>query len=136
MSEDWEGPEEGPQDGGSSPSSSEPPTDASPGSTPRGAAAEEASSDEEGALVKTAELLSKTGISRQVLYRYMQLDLVVPAKTTESGRNYFSPRVFMILDLIERLKSRGYTLRDIKDIVGEKMASAQRDDEEAADAGD
>ena len=136
MSEDWEGPEEGPQDGGSSPSSSEPPTEASPGSTPRGAAAEEASSDEEGALVKTAELLSKTGISRQVLYRYMQLDLVVPAKTTESGRNYFSPRVFMILDLIERLKSRGYTLRDIKDIVGEKMASAQRDDEEAAEAGD
>ena len=77
-------------------------------------------------LVRTKEILERTGISRQVLYRYMQLDLIVLATTSESGRNQFSPKVFTILDLIERLKARGYTLRDIKDIVGEKMAEAQR----------
>ena len=94
-----------------------------------------AMSDEEGNLVRTREVLERTGISRQVLYRYMQLDLIVPARSTPSGRNFFSPKVFTILDLIERRKSRGYTLRDIRDIVGKKMASVQRgEDEDDLDA--
>ena len=80
-------------------------------------------------LVRTKEVLDRTGISRQVLYRYMQLDLIVPAKTSGSGRNEFSPKVFTIIALIERLKDRGYTLRDIKDLVGRRMASAQRSEE-------
>ena len=80
-------------------------------------------------LVRTKEILERTGISRQVLYRYMQLDLIVPASTSASGRNHFSPKVFIILELIERLKERGYTLRDIKDIVGKKMAMLQREGE-------
>ena len=84
-------------------------------------------SETDGNLVRTREILERTGISRQVLYRYMQLDLIVPASTTASGRNHFSPKVFIILDIIERLKERGYTLRDIKDIVGKKMATRQRE---------
>jgi len=90
-------------------------------------------SGEEERLVRTKEVLERTGISRQVLYRYMQMDLVVPASTTESGRNQFSPRVFRIIELIERLKERGYTLRDIRDIVGERFAAAQRGSAEALD---
>ena len=126
MSEDRKGPREGPQTGDSA--------NHEPDPLAGGAKGDDPSEAYDEPLVKTAELLAKTGISRQVLYRYMQLDLVVPAKTTESGRNYFSPRVFMILDLIERLKSRGYTLRDIKDIVGEKMASAQRDEDDSEES--
>jgi DNA-binding transcriptional MerR regulator len=79
----------------------------------------------EGKLVATREVLGRAGISRQVLYRYMQLGLVVPARTTGTGRNYFSPRIFRILQLIELLQEHGYTLRDIKDIVGRRMASRQ-----------
>ena len=84
-------------------------------------------SEPDGKLVRTREILERTGISRQVLYRYMQLDLIVPASTSASGRNHFSPKVFVILELIERLKERGYTLRDIKDIVGKKMATVQKE---------
>lgn len=82
--------------------------------------------DPEGKLIATHEVLERAEISRQVLYRYMQLELVVPAHTTETGRNYFSPRVFQILRFIGLLKGRGYTLRDIKDMFGLRMARAQR----------
>ena len=84
------------------------------------------SEEREEKLVKTGEVLERAGISRQVLYRYMQLDLIVPVRTTGSGRNEFSPKVFRILELIERMKDHGYTLRDIKDLVGKKMATQQQ----------
>ena len=34
--------------------------------------------------LKTGEVLSKAGISRQVLYRYIQMDLIEPAEVTET----------------------------------------------------
>jgi len=83
-------------------------------------------SDPEGKPVATREVLERAGISRQVLYRYMQLGLIVPIRTTGTGRNTFSPKVFKVLQLIELLQEHGYTLRDIKDIVGRKMAAKQR----------
>lgn len=83
-------------------------------------------SEPEPQLLKTKEVLDRAGISRQVLYRYMQLDLVVPAHVTKSGRHEFSPKVFKIIEMIELLQKSGYTLRDIKDLVGRRMASAQK----------
>ncbi|MEM7261604.1 MAG: MerR family transcriptional regulator [Planctomycetota bacterium] len=71
-------------------------------------------------LLKTGAVLERAGISRQVLYRYIQLDLVQPAETTDTGRHRFRESVFKQIDLIQKLNER-YTLRDIREIFSERL---------------
>jgi len=66
-------------------------------------------------LYRTAEVLRATGISRQVLYRYITLGLIVPAEVTDTGRRLFDEGVFGRLELIKKLNESGYTLRDIRE---------------------
>ncbi len=72
-------------------------------------------------LIRTGDVLERAGISRQVLYRYIQMELVTPAEVTESGRQLFSPAVFRQIELIRSLKERGYTLRDIREIFSDRL---------------
>lgn len=71
-------------------------------------------------LYRTGEVLERTGISRQVLYRYIQLDLVTPASVTDTGRHLFSEVVFKQIEMIQGLNQR-YTLRDIRDIFSHRL---------------
>ncbi len=66
-------------------------------------------------LYRTAEVLRATGISRQVLYRYITLGFITPAEVTETGRRMFDESVFSRLDLIRELNQSGYTLREIRE---------------------
>ena len=66
-------------------------------------------------LYKTGEVLKRAGISREVFYRYLNVGLLKPARTSQGGHNLFSEAVFTHIELIESLKGSGYTLRDIKD---------------------
>ncbi len=66
-------------------------------------------------LYRTAEVLRATGISRQVLYRYITLGLITPAEVTDTGRRLFDESVFGRLELIRELNESGYTLRDIRE---------------------
>ncbi len=66
-------------------------------------------------LYRTAEVLRATGISRQVLYRYITLGFITPAEVTETGRRMFDESVFSRLDLIRKLNQSGYTLREIRE---------------------
>lgn len=77
-------------------------------------------------LLKTGEVLSKAGISRQVLYRYIQMDLIEPAEVTDTGRNLFSDVVFKQIARIQKLNDSGYTLRDIREIFGERIRKLGR----------
>lgn len=72
------------------------------------------------ALYKTGEVLERAGISRQMLYRYMQMDLLLPAETTDTGRNLFSGAVFKQIEMIQQLNER-YTLRDIREIFAHRI---------------
>lgn len=72
-------------------------------------------------LLKTGEVLERSEISRQVLYRYMQLELVTAAETTDTGRNLFRESVFRQIQLIQQLNQSGYTLRDIREIFSERL---------------
>ena len=45
-------------------------------------------------LLRTAEVLERTGITHQVLYRYMTLGLIDAAKTTETGVRLSIPTSF------------------------------------------
>ena len=66
-------------------------------------------------------MLDRAAISRQVLYRYIQMELVTPAETTDTGRHLFSESVFKQIALIQKLNSTGYTLRDIREIFSERL---------------
>jgi len=66
-------------------------------------------------LYRTEEVLRATGLSRQVLYRYITLGLIIPAEVTETGRRLFGENVFSRLELIQALNRSGYTLRDIRE---------------------
>ena len=57
-----------------------------------------------------------TGITHQVLYRYVTLGLIEPSRTTASGQRLFHPKVIGLIDLIHSLNDTGYTLRDIREI--------------------
>lgn len=66
--------------------------------------------------LKTREVLEATGISHQVLYRYVTMGLIEEQATHPSGHRVFSPETVGAIQLIRRLNQSGYTLRDIKDI--------------------
>lgn len=66
-------------------------------------------------LYRTEEVLQAAGISRQVLYSYINLGLITPAEVTRTGRRLFDESVFRRLDLIRELNRSGYTLRDIRE---------------------
>jgi DNA-binding transcriptional MerR regulator len=67
-------------------------------------------------LLKTKEVLEATGITHQVLYRYVTMGLIEELATQESGHRLFPPETVAAVKLIQRLNLSGYTLRDIKDI--------------------
>lgn len=67
-------------------------------------------------LLRTAEVLEKTRITHQVLYRYITLGLIEPARTTETGVRLFHPDVVHLIEIVKGLNQSGYSLRDMKDI--------------------
>lgn len=67
-------------------------------------------------LLKTKDVLDATGISHQVLYRYVTLGLIEEAKSTAGGQRLFHPRVIPLIEHIKGLNETGYSLRDIKQI--------------------
>lgn len=79
--------------------------------------------------VKTKDILDATGITHQILYRYITLGLIEEAETTEAGQRLFAPKTIAAIRLIQRLNQTGYTLRDIKEIFfkeGRLSSAAQR----------
>ncbi len=66
-------------------------------------------------LLTTAEVLRRSGISRQVLYNYIDISLIHHAERTPGGRYKFDPAVVKRIALIQRLQRHGYSLRDIRE---------------------
>ncbi len=67
-------------------------------------------------LLRTKDVLEQTGITHQVLYRYVTLGLIEEAGTTEGGQRLFHPRVISLIDRIRGLIDTGYSLRHLKEI--------------------
>ena len=68
--------------------------------------------------LRTKDILRATGITHQILYRYVTMGLV---EEVESGQERHAQRRFpaetiAVIKLIQSLNQSGYTLRDIKDI--------------------
>jgi DNA-binding transcriptional MerR regulator len=67
-------------------------------------------------LYKTADVVKKSGFSRQMIYAYTTMGLITEAEKTPTGHKLYDETVFVKLKLIHDLHESGYTLRDIKQI--------------------
>lgn len=76
------------------------------------------SQTEPPALLRTAEVLERTGITHQVLYRYVTLGLIEPAPQMQGGLRLFHPTVVPLIKVIQDMSRQGggYSLRDLKEI--------------------
>jgi len=90
-----------------------------------------ARSASERKLLKTGDVLKRSGVSRQMLYNYVAMGLLDEVKTTPAGHMLFGEKVFKRLALIENLQISGYSLRDMKDIFFEKRM--RKDGDAASD---
>jgi DNA-binding transcriptional MerR regulator len=68
-------------------------------------------------LLKTSEVMKRSGLSRQMIYTYHTMGLISEAEKTASGHKLYDEQVLKILKLIHDLQeTRHYTLRDLKQI--------------------
>ena len=64
-------------------------------------------------LLKTGEILKRSGITRQMLYQYVTLGLVEEVVQKPTGQRLFHESAITRIRLIQLLKNR-YPLREIK----------------------
>ena len=63
---------------------------------------------------KIGEVMEHSGLSRQVIHSYTQLELIREAKRTPSGHRLYAENVFERLKKIKKLQVKGKTLMEIK----------------------
>ena len=68
-------------------------------------------------LFKIGEIMEHSGLSRQVIHNYTQLQLIYEARRTLSGHRLYAEDTLKQLDRIKRLKSRGKTLSEIRELL-------------------
>lgn len=68
-------------------------------------------------LFKIGEVMEYTGLSRQVIHNYTQLELIYEAKRTPAGHRLYSKEVFERLKKIKKFQAEGKTLLEIKKIL-------------------
>ncbi|HNS00633.1 MAG TPA: tyrosine--tRNA ligase [Planctomycetota bacterium] len=69
--------------------------------------------------LRTKEVLARTGISRQMLYRYIMAGLIREEEVTATGRRLFAPDVVEKIRLIRHVNESGYPLKDLKETFAE-----------------
>jgi DNA-binding transcriptional MerR regulator len=67
-------------------------------------------------LMKTSEVLAKSGVTRQMFYLYSTMGLVDPAATTAAGHRLYDRSVLARLKIIRNAVETGYALRDVKEV--------------------
>ena len=65
-------------------------------------------------LFKIGEVMEYSGLSRQLINFYTQIDLIKEVKRTPSGHRLYGESVFRRLKDIKRLQAKGKTLSEIK----------------------
>ena len=85
-------------------------------SSPDRSSGSERSAGDGQELLRTAAVLRATGITHQVLYRYVTLGLIEAAESTPRGQRLFHPDVVTLIEVIKSLNRSGYSLRDMKEI--------------------
>lgn len=66
-------------------------------------------------LFKTAELVKRSGLTRQIIYEYIMYGLIREEAKTEAGHRLFSEKTLRQINLIRNLAAHGYSLREIRE---------------------
>ena len=66
---------------------------------------------------KIGEVMEYSGLTRQVIHNYTQLELINETKRTPSGHRLYGEEVFEQIKKIKELRSKGKTLLEIKKIL-------------------
>lgn len=69
---------------------------------------------------KIGEVMEYSGLSRQVIHNYTQLELIYEARRTSSGHRLYGKEVFERLKKIKKLQSKAKTLLEIKKILNSR----------------
>lgn len=69
---------------------------------------------------KIGEVMEHSGLSRQVIHNYTQLELIHQAKRTPSGHRLYEEEVFGRIKKIKELRSKGKALLEIKKILNKR----------------
>lgn len=72
-------------------------------------------------LLKSGDIVKRSGVTRQMLYMYTTMGLIEEARTTPTGHKLFHENVIARLKLIHDLQAIGYSLRDIQQIFGSRL---------------
>jgi DNA-binding transcriptional MerR regulator len=73
-------------------------------------------------LFKTAELVKRSGLTRQIIYEYITYGLIKEEAKTEAGHRLFSEKTLRQINLIRNLAEHGYSLREVREIFIEGRA--------------
>lgn len=71
-------------------------------------------------LFRVGELIEYTGLSRQTVHLYTQMQLITEKRRSLSNYRLYSEDVFRRIETIKALQENGYTLLKIKDICDSK----------------
>ena len=66
-------------------------------------------------MLRTRDVLEATGITHQILYRYVTMGLVEEAPARGRSQRRFPAETIAIIKLIQQMNRTGYTLRDLKE---------------------
>jgi DNA-binding transcriptional MerR regulator len=71
---------------------------------------------EQPKLMKTREVLARSGITRPMLYLYQTMGLIDAVKTTPAGHRLYGEDVLRKLKIVRAAVETGYSLRDVREI--------------------
>ena len=77
-------------------------------------------------LYRIGEIMRYTSLSRQTIHNYTVLGLITEAERTEGNQRLYGEETFERLARIEKLKKRGRTLREIREILDAEYAESGR----------
>jgi DNA-binding transcriptional MerR regulator len=78
-------------------------------------------------LYRIGEIMEHSGLSRQTLNFYATIGLIRERQRTSAGHRLFPPSVFAELERVRALQKKGYTLRQIREML-EQPRHAPRPD--------
>lgn len=79
-------------------------------------------------MIRIGVLAQKTNLSKRTLRYYEQIGLLKPSRIEANGYRYYDESAVGRLQRILLLKSIGYTLRQIQELLGTQTAEGERED--------
>lgn len=78
-------------------------------------------------MILIGELAKRTNISKRTLHYYEQIELLRPTLITENGYRYYDEHAILRLQKVLLLKSIGYTLEQIKELLQNQRHMGEND---------